>query len=71
FGNLESNRDYYFSDLTAMYKSKNKKLNLSLSAKNLFNTQTFRNFNITDISTSTISYRLLPRIILLNVDFKF
>lgn len=71
FGNLESNRDYYFSDLTAMYKSKNKKLNLSLSAKNLFNTQTFRNFNITDISTSTTSYRLLPRIILLNVDFKF
>jgi len=71
FGNLESDNDYYFSDLSAMYITKNKKLNFGLSAKNLFDTRTFRNFNITDISTSTTSYRLLPRIILLNVNFKF
>lgn len=71
FGNLERDNTYYFSDLSAMYKSKNKKLNFGLSAKNLFNTETFRNFDISDISTSTTSYRLLPRIILLNVDFKF
>jgi outer membrane receptor protein involved in Fe transport len=72
FGNLENGTNvYYFSDLSAMYITKNKKLNFRLSAKNLFNTRTFRNFSISDISTSTTSYRLLPRIIMLNIDFKF
>lgn len=71
FGNLESDNTYYFSDFTAMYITKNKKLNFGLSARNLFNTRTFRNFSISDISTSTTSYRLLPRIVMLNVNFKF
>ena len=72
FGNLDSgNNTYYFSDFSAMYITKDKTLNFGLSAKNLFNTQTFTNFTISDISTSTTSYKLLLRIIMLNVNFKF
>jgi len=72
FGNLNSDKNtYYFSDFSAMYTTKNKQLNFGLSAKNLFNTETFTNFSISDISTSTTSYRLLPRIIMLNANFKF
>lgn len=72
FGGLASgNNTYYFSDLTAMYNTPNKKFRFSLSGKNLFNTRTFTNFSISDISTTTTSFRLLPRIILASVDFKF
>lgn len=72
FGNIESgNRNYYFSDFNARYITKNKKFTYGLVAKNLFNNKTFRNFSISDISTSTTSYRLLPRILLVHVDFRF
>jgi hypothetical protein len=72
FGGLASGSNtYYFSDLTAMYNTPNKKFRFSLSGKNLFNTRTFTNFSISDISTTTTSFRLLPRIILVSVDFKF
>lgn len=72
FGNIESgNRDYYFSDFNARYITKSKNITYGLSFRNLFNTQTFRNFSISDINTTTTSYRLLPRILLIHVDFRF
>jgi hypothetical protein len=71
FGNLETDNTYYFLDFEARYKLKKDKLTLGLSGKNLFNTQTFRNFSISDIGSSTTQYRLLPRFVLLKMEYRF
>jgi hypothetical protein len=71
FGNLERDNTYYFMDLTANYKPKKSKLSLALSVKNLFNTSQFKNYSISDISTSTTVYRLLPRYMLLSLKYRF
>jgi hypothetical protein len=72
FGNIDSeNSTYYFSDLEARYTLKEKKISFSLSGKNLFNTNTFRTFSISDINTSTTEYRLLPRYVLLKMEYRF
>jgi len=71
FGNLERDNTYYFMDLTANYKPKKSKLSLALSANNLFNTSQFKNYSISDISTSATAYRLLPRYILVSLKYRF
>ena len=71
FGNLENNNTYYFLDLDASYKVLKDKVTLNLSGKNLFNTQTFRNFSISDFGSSTTEYRLLPRMILAGLEVRF
>jgi hypothetical protein len=72
FGNIDAeNSTYYFADLEARYKLKKNKLTLSLQGKNLFNTETFRTFSISDISTSTTEYRLLSRYVLLKMEYRF
>ncbi|HBK70814.1 MAG TPA: hypothetical protein DDZ39_04005, partial [Flavobacteriaceae bacterium] len=66
FGNLDKeNNTYYFLDFDARYTIKKNKLTLALTGKNLFNTETFRTFSISDISTSTTEFRLLERFVLL------
>ena len=62
---------YYFMDFEARYKLKKNKLSFALSGKNLFNTKSFNTFSISDISTSTTQYRLLPRYILLKMEYRF
>jgi CarboxypepD_reg-like domain len=72
FGNLDKeNNTYYFADLNTRYTLKKNKLIFSISGKNLFNTQTFRNYAITDISVSTTEYKLLPRYVLLKMEYRF
>lgn len=71
FGNLEKDNTYYFLDFDARYTVKENKLTLMLSGKNLFNTNTFRTFTISDIGNSTIEYRLLPRFVLLKMEYRF
>ncbi len=72
FGNVDAvNNTYYFADLDAKYRLKKNKLTFSLSGKNLFNTETFKRYSISDISTSTTEYRLLPRYILLKMEYRF
>ena len=71
FGNLETDNTYYFLDLEARYKLKKDKLTLGLSGKNLINTETYRTFSISDIGNSTTEYRLLPRFILLKLEYRF
>jgi hypothetical protein len=72
FGNLsnDSNR-YYFLDLEARYVVKENKLTFSLSGNNLFNTETFRNFSISDIAISQTEFRLQPRYVLLKMEVRF
>lgn len=72
FGNLDkSNNTYYFADIEARYVVKENKLTFSLSGNNLFNTKTFSNYNVTDISISRTEYRLLPRYMLLKLEYRF
>ena len=71
FGNLQTDNTYYFLDLDARYKLIKNKLTLGLTGKNLFNTEKFRNFSISDIGTSITEYRLLPRFLLLELEYRF
>ncbi len=72
FGNLDKNNNtYYFLDFDTRYTIKKNKLTLALTGKNLFNTETFRTFSISDISTSTTEYRLLKRFVLLKMECRF
>ena len=72
FGNLDKdNNQYYFLDLEARYVLKENKLTFFLSGNNLFNTNTFRNFAISDIGNTTTEYRLLPRFLLLKMEYRF
>jgi hypothetical protein len=71
FGNLATDNVYDFLDFDARYTVKENKLVLMLSGKNLFNTSNFRNFTISDIGTTTTEYRLLPRYVLLKVEYRF
>lgn len=72
FGNInEGDNTYYFMDLDARYNFKESPFSLSLMARNLTNTEQFRTSTISDISSSTVTYRLLPRYLLLNVKYRF
>ena len=72
FGNLDKeNNTYYFLDFGARYTLKKNKLTLAITGKNLFNTETFRTFSISDISTSTAEFRLLERFVLLKLEYRF
>lgn len=72
FGNLDKQRNkYYFMDLEARYVVKKDKLTFSLSGNNLFNTNTFKSYTISDISISKTEYRLQPRYALLKMEFRF
>ncbi len=71
FGNFDRNNTYYFLDLESKYKLQKRDITVTLSGKNLFNVNTFREVFISDINTSSTTYRLLPRFILLGIDFRF
>ena len=71
FGNLNTDNIYYFLDVDARYKLIDKKLTLGITGKNLFNTKNFRNFSISDTGTSTTSYKLLERYVLLSLKYRF
>ena len=71
FGNLDQdNNKYYFLDLESRYVVKENKLTLFLSGNNLFNTETFRSYNISDINISQTEYRLMPRYVLLKMEYR-
>ncbi|MCX6220446.1 MAG: carboxypeptidase-like regulatory domain-containing protein [Bacteroidia bacterium] len=72
FGSLDKNNNkYYFLDVNTRYTIKENKFTITLSGKNLLNTETFRSYSITDISVSKSEYRLLPRYLLLKAEYRF
>jgi hypothetical protein len=72
FGNLDKdNNQYYFLDLEARYVVKENKMTFFLSGNNLFNTEKFRNYSISDINISQTEFRLLPRYLLLKMEYRF
>ncbi|MDO4229388.1 MAG: TonB-dependent receptor, partial [Capnocytophaga sp.] len=71
FGNLPTEKEYYFLDFELEHKFLDKKLTFALVGKNLLNTQVFRKYFISDIGSSTTEYRLLPRFALLRMIYQF
>ena len=72
FGNLDNqNNKYYFLDLETRYVMKENRLTFFLSGNNLFNTETFRSYSISDINISKTEYRLQPRYVLLKMEYRF
>ena len=72
FGNLDKeNNKYFFLDLETRYVVKENKLTFLLSGNNLFNTETFRNYSISDINITKTEYRLQPRYVLLKMEYRF
>lgn len=71
FGNLDSNKSYTFIDFETKYKFKKRDITLTLTGKNLLNKRTFNEVFISDINSSIQSYQILPRFILLGLDFRF
>ncbi|MDN3706782.1 DUF2012 domain-containing protein [Myroides ceti] len=71
FGNLSQNKkDFYFSDLNIDYRP-NEKISLRFAVNNIFNTDTFVSYSLTDISISETNYKLIPRYALLRAEFRF
>ncbi len=72
FGNLHNkSNQYYFLDLESRYVFKENKLTFFLSGKNMLNTEAFRNYSISDINISQTEYRLMPRYVLLKIEYRF
>lgn len=71
FGNLEGDNTYYFLDFSAKYVLKKDKLTLFFDGRNLFNNDSFRTYYINDVGNTTTQYRLLPRILLLKLAYRF
>ena len=72
FGNLDANeRNYRFLDLAANYFLNENKFVITLSGKNLLNTENYKINTISDTGTATLEYRLLPRYLLLELEYRF
>lgn len=71
-GNLfNDSNNYNFLDFEGRYTFKESKLSLAIEGHNLLNAQTFQDISISDISSTTTEIRLLPRFLLLKLDFRF
>lgn len=71
FGNLSTQNNYFFTDIHTNWKFHNNSMSLKFIVNNLFDTNTFANYYISDISIYSSKYRLIPRYFLLKFDFRF
>ena len=71
FGNIGSDNEYYFLDIDWRYVMKPNKLTLTISGKNLLNTNQFKTASLTDVSFIITEYNLLPRFILFSAEYRF
>jgi CarboxypepD_reg-like domain len=62
---------YYFLNASVYYDIKPTKCSLSLYARNLLNTNEFINSSVTDYSENINRVRLLPRYVMLEINFRF
>ena len=71
FGGLDRFNNYFFADLEATYSFKKDQYAIILEGRNLFNTDTFTTYSVSDLGYATNSFRLLPRYIILSFRFRF
>ena len=65
------NNQYYFMDIRSQYIIKPNKLTLRVAATNLFNVDVFRDYSVTEVSTTSNEYRLQSRYFLISAEFRF
>ncbi|MDD2793582.1 MAG: hypothetical protein PHD73_10430 [Sediminibacterium sp.] len=63
----QNNTRYYFCDMDLSCNLVKSRLDCTLSGRNLLNINQFRSYRVTDIGYSNLTYRLLPRYLLLNL----
>lgn len=61
----------YFIDVNLRYSFLKNKLSLQLHGQNLLNTTTFQDYFITDLSMSSFDYEILPRLLMLKINYRF
>lgn len=66
-----NNKNYFFSNLSVNYNPKKGKFSYRLIGNNLSNIKTFSNITILDYQRNDNSFRVIPRYILINVNFRF
>lgn len=71
FGGLDNNNNYFFADFEASYSFKKDAYAVMLDGRNLFNTQNFTTYSVSDVGYATSSYRLLPRYVMLSFRVRF
>lgn len=71
FGGLDNNNNYFFADFEASYSFKKDAYAIMLDGRNLFNTQNFTTYSVSDVGYATSSYRLLPRYVMLSFRIRF
>lgn len=70
--NLEKKKqDFLFLDATAKYSPTGKPFSFSITGKNLFNENAFKQFEVNDYSSSSLRSALLERYVLVNVSYSF
>jgi len=71
FGSLDNaDNTYYFLDFHMRY-AVNKKINITVTGNNLFDTSNYRMYSISDLGNAITEYRLLPRYLLLKLKYRF
>lgn len=71
FGGLDRYNSYFFADIQGSYAFAGDKYTIGLDARNLFNTDVFTTYSISDLGYTVNSYRLLPRYVLLTFKYRF
>lgn len=71
FGGLDNNNNYFFADFEASYSFKKDAYSIMLDGRNLFNTQNFTTYSVSDVGYATSSFRLLPRYVMLSFRVRF
>jgi hypothetical protein len=71
FGGLDKHNNYLFADLEALYSFKKDKYAIILDGRNLFNTNMFTTYTVSDVGYSTSSFRLLPAYVMASFRFRF
>lgn len=72
-GDIHTKRQaaYYFSDLSLLHQLSKTKISFDITCKNIFNTNQFTNATLTDTYSSVTTYRLLPRYLMIGINYNF
>ncbi|MEJ8802800.1 hypothetical protein, partial [Pontibacter sp. H249] len=70
FGQIGRSNTYYFIDLNWRYTVKENKLTIVVNGNNLLDNRNFRTTAVSDISVLRTDYQLLPRSLLLTLEYR-
>jgi hypothetical protein len=72
FGDINSPKNpWHFIDVNLIYSHKPNKLSFALTANNILNNTEFGNIVLSEISEFSTTYRIVPRHIMLRIDYRF